>query len=154
MAVVDGKPDVEVAARCRELGIKGFAAFARRYGQRITDLSAERALDILSGTSPSPTDNFPDRWAKAVAVPSRSKEERDQAIKQMHAQQIDEWLTYLRKKDEDDGYLPAATEGGTDTDSQHRRNDRPMFGDPLPTRTDGRPRSAEQPSAFGGMDGG
>lgn len=39
----------EVVSRCRELGIKGPAAFARRFGMRIQDLSEQRALALLNG---------------------------------------------------------------------------------------------------------
>jgi hypothetical protein len=153
MAVVDGKPDEAVAARCREMGVAGFAAFARRYGQRITDLSAERALAILNSTSPPPTENFPDRWTAVVQAKARSKEERNDAIKEMHANQIAGLLTYLRKKDEEDGFqFPATIDGDVDADSQHRRNDRPVFGSAQPTRANRRARSPRRPPASGAVE--
>jgi hypothetical protein len=143
MAVTNGKPDERVAARCRELGIKGFAAFARRYGQRITDLSVDRAMEVLDGKAIPPTAHFPDRWAAAIAAPARSKDEQTKSIEELHAMQIDGWLAYLRKKDEENGiHQPTANERDADQDSQHRRDDRPLFGAPLPSRPKRGPRSA------------
>jgi hypothetical protein len=155
MAAVGKVPDPEVAARCRALGVKGFAHFARRYGRRITDLTVEAALALLDAEVDGQNAVLGERWKQAVAAPQRTKEERDEGMRELYAAQALRWREYLRRRDEDDGY-GQSTESAEygDADPQHRRDDRPVFGDPLPTRANSRARPAERLSVFSGMDGG
>jgi hypothetical protein len=152
MAAVGTVPDPEVAARCRSLGVKGFAHFARRYGRRITDLTVECALEILNADVDGPEAHLGERWEQAVTVPQRTKEERDEGMRELYAAQALRWREYLRKKDTDDGFAPTETDDDADADSRDRGKGRPVFGDPLPTRANRGARSAERLSVFSGVD--
>lgn len=156
MAVVDGKPDTAVAARCRALGIKGFGDFARRYGRRITDLSVEKVMQILDNRPDPPTEHFPDRWTRVVQRAYRTKDERKEAIDEMNREAMAAMLAALKGMDDANGVTVLRTKetsspADADLGDRDGRPRRLIFGQP--DSEGGGPRTGGRKGARGRVDG-
>lgn len=132
MAVLGDHFDPRVVALCKERGIRGPDAFARKFGRRLRDISAEKALRILHGEKERATANFPDRFAPPY--PERSRQQVKDEMRAFREEQVETITRAWRERDESNGlttyrHFPPLDEGDGGTDGgKPRHPDRPIFG--------------------------